>query len=94
VLARNAKVTTRFYGALSMKYISCFLVSSLAAVFSGCASHSDVTKVQNETRNAQHTAEQALSTAQGAKSLAQEANDRSLRTEEMLDRGFKRSMRK
>jgi hypothetical protein len=77
-----------------MRPLHYLLIPTFAAVCAGCATHSDVNKVQNEVRNAQHTAEQALSTAQGAKSLAQEANDRSLRTEEMLDRGFKRSMRK
>lgn len=77
-----------------MKHLTHLLIPTLAALCAGCATHSDVTKVQNEARDAQRTADQALSTAQGAKSLAQEANDRSLRTEEMLNRGFKRSMRK
>jgi hypothetical protein len=77
-----------------MKHLAHLIVPSLVALCSGCATHSDVTKVQNEARDAQRTAEHALTTAQSAKSIAQEANDRSLRTEEMLNRGFKRSMRK
>jgi hypothetical protein len=53
----------------------------------GCASKSSVTKVRDEARDAHRIAEQALSTAQ-------EANNRSIRTEEMVDRSFRHSMRK
>jgi hypothetical protein len=75
------------------------LGTSLAV--SGCASTSKVAEVQAQAADAQRTADLALSTAQNAmqtaqqaRSTAQEANDRSYRTEEMLDRGFRRSMRK
>lgn len=77
-----------------MKHLTHLFIPAIAALMTGCATHSEVNKVENEARDAQRRADQALSTAQSAKSLAQEANDRSLRTEEMLNRGFKRSMRK
>jgi murein lipoprotein len=76
------------------KTLSMLLLTTGAALFCGCATHSDVRKAQNDATNAQRTADQALTTAQQAKSMAQEANDRSYRAEEMLNRGFKRSMRK
>jgi hypothetical protein len=69
-------------------------LTTAAVLFCGCATHSDIHKVQTDVANAQRTADQALVAAQQAKSMAQEANDRSYRTEEMLDRSFKRSMRK
>jgi hypothetical protein len=46
-----------------------------------------VAKVKDEARDAHRIAEQALTTAQ-------EANNRSIRTEEMVNRGFRHSMRK
>jgi len=53
----------------------------------GCATRSSVTKAHDEARDAHRIAEQALSTAQ-------EANNRSIRTEEMVNRSFRHSMRK
>jgi hypothetical protein len=84
------------------KKLSLFAATgSIAVVVAGCASNSELTKVQNEARNAQRTADMALSTAQNALSTAQhsqsmsdQANERALRSEEMLNRGFKYSMRK
>jgi outer membrane murein-binding lipoprotein Lpp len=67
----------------------------------GCASNSALSKVQNEARTAQSTADMALSTAQNALSTAQhaqslsdQANERALRSEEAVNRGFRYSMRK
>ncbi len=75
--------------------------SLILALTSGCASNAALTKVQNDAREAQRTADMALSTAQNALSTAQhaqsaseQANDRALRSEEMLNRGFRYSMRK
>jgi hypothetical protein len=75
--------------------------SSLLVLTAGCASTSALNKVQNDAREAQRTADMALSTAQNALTTAQhaqsasdQANDRALRSEEMLNRGFKYSMRK
>lgn len=59
----------------------------VCASLTGCATNSELAKVQTEAREARQTADQALS-------IAQEANRRSEHTEEMLDRSFKRSMRK
>lgn len=66
------------------------LFSSLlltAVVASGCATKSSVAKAKDEARDAHRIAEQALTTAQ-------EANNRSIRTEEMVNRSFRHSMRK
>jgi len=66
------------------------LFSSLlltAMLVSGCATKSSVAKAKDEARDAHRIAEQALTTAQ-------EANNRSMRTEEMVNRSFRHSMRK
>jgi len=65
-----------------------------ACVVSGCASRGDVRLVGEQVEEADRKADEALSEAREAKRLAQEANERSLRSEEMLNRGFKRSMYK
>ncbi len=62
-------------------------IALVAISFSGCATNSSVAKVKDEARDAHRIAEQALTTAQ-------EANNRSIRTEEMVNRGFRHSMRK
>ena len=62
-------------------------IALVAIAFSGCATNSSVAKVKDEARDAHRIAEQALTTAQ-------EANNRSIRTEEMVNRGFRHSMRK
>jgi hypothetical protein len=59
----------------------------LVATNTGCATNSELAKVQTEAREARQTADHALS-------LSQEANRRSERTEEMLSRSYKHSMRK
>jgi predicted small secreted protein len=65
--------------------LSAFVLA--ASALSGCATTSSVTKVKDEARDAHRIAEQALTTAQ-------EANNRSIRTEEMVNRSFRHSMRK
>lgn len=73
-----------------MNFIRLCVFSACASsllVCTGCATNSELAKVQTEAREARQTADQALS-------LAQEANSRSERTEEMVSRSFKRSMRK
>ena len=71
-----------------MRLIQSAAIATLTLVFaSGCATNSELTKVRDEARDAHRVAEQALSTSQ-------EANSRSIRTEEMVNRGFRHSMRK
>jgi outer membrane lipoprotein SlyB len=72
-----------------MRSHSIFLLTAIlsAVSFSGCATNSSVSKVKDEARDAHRVAEQALTTAQ-------EANSRSIRTEEMVNRSFRHSMRK
>jgi hypothetical protein len=53
----------------------------------GCATNADLRRVQEQSQNAQRIADQALI-------LAQEANGRSLRTEETTDRCFRHMMKK
>jgi hypothetical protein len=67
-------------------YILTALILATGAL-SGCATKSSVAKAKDEARDAHRIAEQALSTAQ-------EANNRSIRTEEMVNRSFRHSMRK
>ena len=57
------------------------------ATLTGCATHSEVAQVRNE-------AQEALRNADKAMVLAQEANTRSIHTEEMVERSFRHSMRK
>ena len=64
-----------------------FAGALLITMSTGCATNSKLAEVRTEAREAQRTAEHALT-------VAQEANNRSMRTEEMLDRSFKRGMRK
>jgi len=67
--------------------IFCSILVATTLSSSGCASRSSVKKAHDEARDAHRIAEQALSTAQ-------EANNRSIRTEEMVNRSFRHSMRK
>lgn len=60
---------------------------STAIGMTGCATNSSVHKAHDEAREAHRIANQALNTAQ-------EANTRSIRTEEMVNRSFRHSMRK
>ena len=72
-----------------MRSYSIFLSAAIlsAVWFSGCATKSSVSKAKDAARDAHRVAEQALTTAQ-------EANNRSIRTEEMVNRSFRHSMRK
>jgi hypothetical protein len=63
-------------------------------MLSGCASRSDVRLARDEAKQAQATADRALSVAESARATAQSANARSEHTEQMLNRVFKKSMRK
>ena len=76
--------------------LACVVVAMIACV--GCASQSDVRaakeEVMRDVNDANRTSEEALAAAREARQLAQEANARAQRTEEMLNRGFKRSMYK
>lgn len=53
----------------------------------GCATRSEVAQVRTEAQEAVRTADKALV-------LAQEAQSRSIHTEEMVERSFRHSMRK
>ena len=81
---------------MKLTRIAVVLLASFACV--GCASQSDVRaakeEVMRDVSDANRTAEEALAMAREAKQMAQEANSRSQRSEEMLNRGFKRSMYK
>ncbi|MEY4668840.1 MAG: hypothetical protein RL518_1539 [Pseudomonadota bacterium] len=66
-------------------FLSAVILSAVS--ISGCATKSSVAKAKDEARDAHRIAEQALTTAQ-------EANNRSIRTEEMVNRSFRHSMRK
>lgn len=70
----------------------CIAVTSL--LMTGCATNASVRKVHDEAEYAKQTAEHALSVANEAKQTALAADDRSKKTEEALNRGFKKAMRK
>lgn len=60
----------------------------------GCASNSELKKVEADAREAHQVADQAYQMAQQAKDTALAADERSQRNEEVLNRHFKRSMYK
>lgn len=60
----------------------------------GCASNSELKKVEADAREAHQVADQAYQMAQQSKDMAQAADERSQRNEEVLNRHFKRSMYK
>ena len=64
------------------------------ALLAGCATRSDLRAAQDEATQAHATANRALNSADAARSRADAADARSQRTEEMLNRVFKKSMRK
>jgi hypothetical protein len=72
--------------------ISCTLLAGLS--FVGCASRSSVEELRADLDMTRQTSEEALATAREAKQVASEADARSKRTEEVLNRSFKRSMYK
>ena len=67
-------------------------------VSTGCATTSEVKLAKNEALDAagdaSRKADEALREAKEARRLAQDADARATRAEEMLNRGFKRSMYK
>ncbi|MEZ5576296.1 MAG: alanine-zipper protein [Candidatus Competibacteraceae bacterium] len=80
---------------MSMK--SLIKVSALALIAGltvGCASTSDLQKVQNDANEAKSMARNAMDTANEAKSMASEAKSISMATEEKINRMFKKSMYK
>ncbi len=81
-----------------MKSFNVIVLSVLACVSVGCATSSDVRIAKNEALDAaaeaSRKADEALVMAREARRLAQEADSRSARSEEMLNRGFKRAMYK
>jgi len=68
-----------------------FFITSAAAIAAlastGCASNSELAKVQAEARDAQRLSEQAMA-------KAREADARSLSTEEALNRSYRHTLRK
>ncbi len=80
---------------MSMKSLT--KVSALALIAGltvGCASTSDLQKVQNDANEAKSMARNAMDTANEAKSMAGEAKSISMATEEKINRMFKKSMYK
>ena len=70
------------------------VLALVAGLTVGCASTSDLQKVQNDANEAKAMARQALDTANEAKSIAQDAKSVSMATEEKINRMFKKSMYK
>jgi len=66
----------------------------IAGLTVGCASTSDLQKVQNDANEAKAMASNALNTANNAMATASEAKSMSMATDEKLNRMFKKSMYK
>ena len=66
----------------------------IAGLSVGCASTSDLQKVQNDANEAKGMARNAMDTATEAKSIAMEARSVSMATEEKINKMFKKSMYK
>ena len=77
-----------------MSYFKYILVAVLGVMTVGCASTSEVKELRGEVAVIRTDLQDARFDAQEARRLAEEANARSRTTEEMLNRGFKRSMYK
>jgi outer membrane murein-binding lipoprotein Lpp len=71
-----------------------FSIVLSVGLLTGCASNGELGRVRSEAQEARSVAEQALETAQEAKQIAEEADSRAMKSEEMLNRSFKRSMYK
>jgi|GEM_PF-3193156 len=75
-----------------------FTLAVTALCSLGCATTGDVRAAKQEALDASaeaaRKADEALTTAREARRLAQDAEARAARSEEMLNRGFKRAMYK
>ena len=95
---RIEKLADMFFGDTVMNVLKIAMFSGSAFLMVGCVSNSELQAVKLEalqaSSDANRTAEEALLEAREAKRIAQEANSRAVRSEEMLNRGFKRSMYK
>lgn len=80
---------------MSLKTVAKFSALALIAGLTvGCASTSDLQKVQNDANEAKSMARNAMDTASEAKMVAGEAKSISMATEEKINRMFKKSMYK
>jgi len=78
----------------SCKHINVVMGALLAMVSSGCATNARVTRIENDVRDIQRTADFALAEAKEARERAKNADERALRAEEMVNRSFHHAMRK
>jgi hypothetical protein len=82
--------TLVFYVGLTMnKKLSLLTISATLLTFglTGCATRSEVATIRTDAMETRRTADRALT-------IAEEANRRSERTEEMVNRSYRHSMRK
>jgi hypothetical protein len=73
-----------------MKHVKTTLITTailMTATTSGCATRSELADIRKDVMEARRSSDKALA-------LSEEANRRSEHTEEMLNRGFRHSMRK
>ena len=75
----------------SLLSFSCVVVGLLC---SGCAATRDMRAVNHRVDKLERQLDEAIAEARAAREGVQEANARARRTEEMLNRSFKRSMYK
>lgn len=75
-------------------YKNLLTAATICLIFTGCATNSSVRKVRDDIENVSRTANQALAKAEESNRIAREADARSKKTEEMVNRSFKKSMYK
>ena len=76
---------------LTARYLAALL---MVGTLMGCASTGDIKRLDGDIASLRSQVEMAQQDAEAARRSADEANTRSKMTEEMLNRGFKRSMYK
>ena len=84
-----------------MKLTKLALAAAAALLMTGCATNGDIQRLESqidavrlEAQTASRSAEQAKTMAASAERKADDANSRARNAEEMLNRGFKKSMYK
>ena len=77
-----------------MRLLAAATLCLSAAACSDCATKAELNALKADLQATKQTADQALVTAKDAKQIAENADARSMKAEEAVSRGFKKSMYK
>ena len=77
-----------------MKRSIALCIAVMALTLGGCASNSDIRRLEDKIADVRSTADQALNESRSARMAADDANARAKRAEEMVNRSFQKSMYK